>query len=65
MVIANGEQVAVPAGAHLTDLLAALGLSEKWVVAERNGDPVDRADMAATVLEDGDRIELVRAVAGG
>ena len=65
MVIANGEQVAVPAGAHLTDLLAALGLGEKWVVAERNGDPVDRADMAATVLEDGDRIELVRAVAGG
>ena len=63
-VIANGEPVALPDGARLTDLLVALGSGAKWVVAERNGDAVDRADMAAT-LADGDRIELVRAVAGG
>lgn len=65
LVIANGDQVSLPDGAHLTDLLAVLGLGEKWVVAERNGRPVDRPDMAATVLAEGDRIELVRAVAGG
>jgi sulfur carrier protein len=64
-VIANGDQVSLPDGACLTDLLTALGLGEKWVVAERNGLAVDRADMAATELADGDRIELVRAVAGG
>jgi len=64
-VIANGDRVSLADGAHLTDLLAALGLGEKWVVAERNGEPVDRAEMAATALVDGDRIELVRAVAGG
>lgn len=64
-VIANGAPVALPAGAHLTDLLEALGLGAKWVVAERNGSPVDRADMAGTALADGDHIELVRAVAGG
>jgi sulfur carrier protein len=64
-VIANGEPVSLPQGAHLTDLLTALGLGEKWVVAERNGDAVDRVDMAATCLAEGDRIELVRAVAGG
>ncbi len=64
-VIANGEPVAVPDGARLTDLLGALGLGQKWVVAERNGVPVDRADMATTALAEGDRIELVRAVAGG
>jgi sulfur carrier protein len=64
-VIANGDPVSLPDGARLTDLLTALGLDEKWVVAERNGQAVDRADMAATPLTDGDRIELVRAVAGG
>jgi sulfur carrier protein len=65
VVIANGSPVALPEGAHLSDLLAALGLGAKWVVAERNGHAVDRADMPATALADGDRIELVRAVAGG
>jgi sulfur carrier protein len=64
-VIANGDPVSLPDGARLIDLLAALGLGEKWVVAERNGQAVDRADMAATALAEGDRIELVRAVAGG
>ncbi len=65
VVIANGSPVALPDGARLPDLLAALGLGAKWVVAERNGQAVDRADMPATALADGDRIELVRAVAGG
>ena len=64
-VLANGEPVSLPAGARLPDLLAVLGLGEKWVVVERNGDAIDRADMATAVLADGDRIELVRAVAGG
>jgi sulfur carrier protein len=64
-VIANGDPVSLPDGARLTDLLAALGLAANWVVAERNGEAVDRADMAITALAEGDRIELVRAVAGG
>jgi sulfur carrier protein len=64
-VIANGDPVWLPDGARLPDLLAALGLGAKWVVAERNGLAVDRADMAGTQLAEGDRIELVRAVAGG
>ena len=64
-VIANGDRVVLPAGARLPDLFEALGVRAKWVVVELNGDPVERADMGATVLRDGDRVELVRAVAGG
>jgi len=64
-VIANGIPTAVPEGATLSDLIAALGLGAKWVVAERNGDAIDRKDMPRTRLADGDRVELVRAVAGG
>jgi sulfur carrier protein len=64
-VLANGDEVELPEEATLTDLLDVLDLGPKWVVAEVNGDPVARADMPSTRLADGDRIELVRAVAGG
>ena len=64
-VLANGKEVELGAGATLDDLLARLGLGAKWVVVERNGDPVPRKETATTVLAEGDRLELVRAVAGG
>jgi sulfur carrier protein len=64
-VVANGKPVELDDGATLDDLLARLGLGAKWVVVERNGEPVPRRETAATVLTDGDRLELVRAVAGG
>jgi sulfur carrier protein len=64
-VKANGKAVDLDDGATLEDLLARLGLGAKWVIVERNGDPVPRKETANTVLADGDRLELVRAVAGG
>jgi sulfur carrier protein len=64
-VLANGDPIELPEGATVDDLLTELGLAGKWVVVERNREPVARADMAVTVLAEGDRIELVRAVAGG
>jgi sulfur carrier protein len=64
-VVANGTTMQLREGASLIDLLSIMGLGARWVVAERNGEAVNRADMATTVLAHGDRIELVRAVAGG
>ena len=64
-IVANGDPVELDEGATVDDLLVALGLGGKWVVGERNRGPVARADLATTVLAEGDRIELVRAVAGG
>ena len=64
-VLANGDPVELAEGATVDDLLAHIGLGGKWVVVERSREPVARADLATTVLADGDRIELVRAVAGG
>jgi sulfur carrier protein len=64
-VVANGSPTTLPDGATLTDLLDALGLGAKWVVAERNGEAVARKEMGRIVLADGDHVELVRAVAGG
>ena len=65
-VVANGRPVELPDGSTLTTLLDALGVPAKAVAAmEHNGEPVPRAGHAARTLSDGDRIELVRAVAGG
>ena len=64
-MLANGKPVQLSDGATVVDLLTELGLGARWVVVERNGEPVERARMAATALAEGDRLELVRAVAGG
>lgn len=64
-VLSNGKPLEVDDGTTVDDLLHQLGLGAKWVLVERNGEPVNRHDLASTVLEPGDRLELVRAVAGG
>ena len=64
-VLANGDPVELTEGSSVEDLLGVLGLGGRWVLVERNGDPVRRQDLPVTVLAEGDRVELVRAVAGG
>lgn len=64
-VTANGDPVDVPAGTTVADLLVQLGLGGRWVLVERNGEAVPRAAYSTTVLADADRLEVVRAVAGG
>ncbi|HVF32657.1 MAG TPA: sulfur carrier protein ThiS [Acidimicrobiales bacterium] len=65
LVVVNGDEVEAPDGCRLGDLLEQLGLGRRLIVVERNGEPVPRAAVAGTVLAVGDRLELVRAVAGG
>ena len=64
-VVVNGERRELPEGSTVTAMLESMALGAKWVVVERNGEPVERRDMATTVLVDGDTLEIVRAVAGG
>jgi sulfur carrier protein len=65
-VVANGRPVELPDGSTLTALLDALGVPARAVAAmEHNGRPVPRSEQPARSLANGDRIELVRAVAGG
>ena len=65
LVVANGDPVELPDGARLIQLFEALGVGARWVVAEVNGDAVARSNMENFRLNDGDRVEIVRAVAGG
>lgn len=64
-VIANGETYDLPATRTVAEFIRSRGLDPRFVVVERNGEPLERSRYDAVRLEDGDRIELVRAVAGG
>jgi thiamine biosynthesis protein ThiS len=61
----NGDVMDIEDGSTLGALLTQLGLGAKWVLVERNGEPVPRPEVPTVVLQGGDRLELVRAVAGG
>ena len=61
----NGEVREVADGLPLPELLEQLGLRVGAVVVERNGTALLRSEVVGTVLEDGDVLELVKAVAGG
>jgi sulfur carrier protein len=64
-IVANGKPREVPDGATIVDFLSELGWKPAWVVVELNGEPIERARLADHRLAEGDRLEVVRAVAGG
>lgn len=64
-IVANGKPRAVAAGTTIAAFVTALGWRVEWVVVERNGEPVDRSSYDDIVLAAADRVEVVRAVAGG
>jgi thiamine biosynthesis protein ThiS len=51
--------------ATVASFIRARDLDPKYVVVEWNGEPLDRARYDQIRLSEGDRLELVRAVAGG
>lgn len=64
-ILLNGESRDLLPGQSLGALVDSLGLERSWVVAERNCEVPSRADWDATILVDGDQIELVRFMGGG
>ena len=61
----NGQSRELPDGTDLPGLLELLGLRRGSVVVELNGTALVPSEVPAATLTDGDRLELVRAVAGG
>lgn len=49
----------------LSELLFSMALAGKKIAVERNGEIVPRGAHGATLLADGDRLEIVVAVGGG
>jgi sulfur carrier protein len=64
-VQANGRAFDVSAGTSVVAFIESRGLDARFVVVELNGEPLERSRYGEVALADGDRVELVRAVAGG
>jgi len=64
-VVANGKPREVNDGITISDLLHEYGWRPEWVVVEYNGEPLERARYPNVLLRAGDKLEIVRAVAGG
>jgi sulfur carrier protein len=64
-VTANGTAYDVDTGTTVVGVIRSRGLDPTVVVVEHNGEALERSRYGATRLAEGDRLELVRAVAGG
>jgi len=61
----NGEPCQVPESTSVQALLAQLQLAAQLVVIEYNGDILHRQHWASTLVQTGDRFEIVTVVGGG
>ena len=64
-VIANGKAVSVQLPCSLENFLLAQGLRPRSVVVEHNGEAVAPSEFSRRQLRAGDRLEIVKVVAGG
>ena len=64
-IFVNGAARELTPSATLEEFLRQIRLDPRWVVAELNGEPLARDRFGAVKLSAGDRLELVRPVAGG
>jgi len=64
-VIANGRQVETTLPCSIEEFLVAQGLLPRSVVVEHNGEAVTPSEFSKRQLKTGDRLEIVKIVAGG
>lgn len=64
-VTANGRPVATNLPCTVEDFLKHQGLLPRSVVVEHNGEAVAPSQFAQRILSGGDRLEIVKIVAGG
>lgn len=64
-VIANGRELAADLPCTLEQFLTGQGLLPRSVVVEHNGEAVAPSEFPARQLTAGDRLEIVKIVAGG
>jgi thiamine biosynthesis protein ThiS len=61
----NGEQHDLPDGLTVAQLLAHLQTPERGIAVAKNDKVVRRSTFEQERVSEGDRIEIIRAVAGG
>ncbi|ADD66852.1 thiamine biosynthesis protein ThiS [Denitrovibrio acetiphilus DSM 12809] len=61
----NGESVELSDAISLNSLIDRFDMNRETVVVELNGDLPDKSEYDSIVVNEGDRIELIRFVGGG
>ena len=64
-IVLNGELMTIAEGCSLAQLLESLHIPTSGTAVACNDAVVRKANYAETVLKPGDRVEIIRAVAGG
>ncbi len=61
----NGERHELASGSSLAELLDELHYGAQRIAVEVNEEIVPRSEYGSHHLQDGDRVEIVRAIGGG
>lgn len=64
-VIANGRKIPAPLPCSIEEFLLGQKLPPRSVVVEHNGEAVAPSEFSRRPLAPGDRLEIVKIVAGG
>lgn len=64
-LLVNGKPRTLDGEMALPELLRALDVDQRRIAVALNGEVVPRNDYSATVVRDGDAVEIVRMVGGG
>ena len=64
-VILNGEEHLLPAGTTILEFLQRLNVPPVGVAVAVNYEVVQKTSLETTLIHEGDRIEIIRAVQGG
>jgi sulfur carrier protein len=64
-IVVNGKDLEVAAGLSVDGLLAHLGVKRQYTAVAVNREVTPKSAYEATVLHDGDRVEIVRPMGGG
>jgi sulfur carrier protein len=64
-IFVNGEKCEALRATDVAGLIAELGLVPETLLIEHNGTALRRDEWPARKLAEGDRLELIRIVAGG
>jgi sulfur carrier protein len=65
IVVANGKQIQATLPSSLEQFLIAQHLLPRSVVVELNGEAISPSEFPHRQLQAGDRLEIVKIVAGG
>ena len=61
----NGEKFTLETGSNIVNLVDKLDLNADKLAIERNLEIVPKSKFAMTIIEEGDKLELVHFIGGG